>query len=167
MEIVAENWIKNLNLVSHPEGGYYRETFVAKEEISSAALPSRYGADRKHYTSIYFLLTGDQVSHFHRIKSDEIWAFHAGEPLNIHVIDSSGHYRVLRLGLDLDNEEMPQQMVPAGCWFGASLNQASGYSLVGCIVAPGFDFADFQLAERKELIELFPKHRSIIEHLTP
>jgi len=163
----ADKWIEKLNLKSHPEGGYYYETFAAQEEISARALPKRYGAARKHYTSIYFLLKGHQVSHFHRIKSDEIWAFHAGVALNIHVINSEGNYSILKLGLNPENGEMLQQIVPAGSWFGASVSELSGYSLVGCVVAPGFDFADFELAKRKEMLESFPAHKSIIEQLTP
>ncbi len=163
----AEYWINKLGLKAHPEGGYYYETFAATEYIDLAALPDRYGGNRKHYTSIYFLLENGQVSHFHRIKSDEIWAFHYGEPLNIHVIDSSGNYQVLKLGLNIEKGESPQHIVPAGSWFGASLAIATGYSLVTCFVAPGFDFNDFELANRDNLVKAFPDYQMIIKKLTP
>lgn len=162
----AEKWIKNLGLEAHPEGGYFRETFRAEGEIDSKALPEKYGASRKYYTSIYFLLKGKEVSHLHRIKSDEIWAFHAGGALNIHVISPDGNYEVLKLGLNVENDEKPQQIVKAGSWFGATLSNGSAYSLVGCMVAPGFDFADFELAKRKELIALYPDYQNIIMELT-
>jgi uncharacterized protein len=162
----ANYWIEKLDLHAHPEGGYYYETFAANESIKADALPQRYGGNRKHYTSIYFLLKTGQVSHFHRIKSDEIWAFHDGKPLNIHVIEPSGDYHVLKLGLNPEKGEYPQHIVPAGSWFGASLDQPEGFSLVGCFVAPGFDFADFELAERDNLLKEFPKHKNIITKLT-
>jgi predicted cupin superfamily sugar epimerase len=163
----AEYWINKLGLQSHPEGGYYYETFAANEIVSAKALPERYGGNRKFYTSIYFLLKSGQVSHFHKIKSDEIWAFHAGGPLDIHVIDSSGNYKILKLGLNLEKGEFPQHVVPAGCWFGASLDNSKEFSLVGCFVAPGFDFADFQLATQESLISEFPQYENIIKRLTP
>jgi len=162
----ADKWIKDLGLEVHPEGGYFRETFRAEGEIDGTALPEKYGASRKYYTSIYFLLKDMEVSHFHRIKSDEIWAFHAGDALDIHVISPKGVYEILKLGLDISKGEKPQHIVKAGSWFGATLANGSAYSLVGCMVAPGFDFADFELAKRKDLITLYPDYQKVIIELT-
>lgn len=162
----ADYWIKHLNLISHPEGGFYYETFASTEVIKKQALPNRFNADRKYYTSIYFLLRTNQVSHFHRIKSDELWCFHDGAPLDIHVIDPEGNYYILKLGLNILTNQKPQQLVPAGSWFGASVNAMDAYSLVGCFVAPGFDFDDFELADRNEMQKKFPQHSAIINKLT-
>ncbi len=109
---------------------------------------------------------GRLFSAFHRIRSDEIWHHYAGGSLTVHVIDSEGSYRALGLGLDLDAGQSPQVMVPAGSWFGAALDDASSYCLVGCTVAPAFDFRDFELADRAALVGLYPQHRGIIERLT-
>jgi len=162
----ADYWINHLNLLPHPEGGYYKEIFSSSEEMNQKSLPLRFSGDRKYYTSIYFLLKGNQVSHFHRIKSDEIWSFHAGNVLDIHVIDPRGNYSLLKLGLDLEKKELPQQIVKAGSWFGASLNQQNGFVLVGCFVAPGFDFNDFELGDKHELLKLYPDYHRIIDRLT-
>ena len=162
----ADYWINQLNLLPHPEGGYYKEIFSSSEVINQRLLNQRFTGNRKYYTSIYFLIKDEQVSHFHRIKSDEIWSFHAGDVLDIHVIDENGNYSIRKLGLNTEKEELPQQIVKAGSWFGASLNQQNGFVLVGCFVSPGFDFNDFELGDRSELLKLYPEHKRIIEKLT-
>lgn len=162
----AEYWIKYLGLKAHPEGGYYHETFVSENLIEATSLPSEYGGARKFYTSIYFLLKDNEVSHFHKIKSDEIWTFHAGDALDIHVFDPAGCYQILKLGLNIEKNEKPQQIVKGGSWFGASLPNTEGFSLVGCFVAPGFDFIDFELGNRRNLLEQYPEQKEIIMKLT-
>jgi predicted cupin superfamily sugar epimerase len=157
----AQYWIKKLQLARHPEGGYFKETYRSNETIRAAGLPPRFDEDRAFSTAIYFLLTGDDRSALHRIKSDEMWHFYAGSELTIHVIEPTGNYGQIKLGGDRF-----QAVVPAGCWFGATVEQRQAYALVGCTVAPGFDFADFELAKRDELIAQFPQHRVIIERLT-
>ena len=143
------NWIESLQLAKHPEGGYYRETYRSQATVG----------DRSVSTAIYFLLPATEVSVFHRIKSDELWHFYAGHPLTIHCIAPDGPYSAITLGAT-----NPQSVVPAGCWFGATVE--SDYALVGCTVAPGFDFRDFEMAERATLLATYPQYRPIIERLT-
>jgi len=157
--------IDELGLLPHPEGGWYKEVYRASEEIGAAGLPERFGGARSFSTSIYFLLAGDNFSAFHRIKSDELWHIYAGDGLTIHVIAPNGDYEGINLGNRLEAGETFQAVVPAGSWFASEPNDG-GYALVGCTVAPGFDFADFELAERDSLQQQFPEHRELIERLT-
>ena len=162
----AEVWIERLNLLEHPEGGYFQETYRAEDQLTVEGLPARYPGSRAASTGIYFLLKGNQGSHLHRIRSDEMWHFYAGSALTIHIITPDGDYQQLKLGPDFEAGQSFQRVVPAGCWFGASVDEPTSYALVGCTVAPGFDFEDFELADRKVLLAQFPAHRSIIERLT-
>lgn len=150
----AQYWVDRLNLEPHPEGGYFKETYRSSAAVSFDGFPS----GRNISTGIYFLLTTDNFSAFHRIKSDEMWHFYAGDPLCIHVIHENGKLQEIHLGLDLDNGEIPQAVVPANCWFASEVKDGGIYGLVGCTVAPGFDFEDFEMAERSELIQQFPQH---------
>lgn len=168
----ATYWIKKLGLIPHPEGGYFREIYRAVESISVSALPPRFHSptdlsaanDRVFCTGIYFLLTAGQSSTLHRIKSDEIWHFYEGGNLTVHVIYPDGQLTRLDLGSDPEQGEVFQAVVPAGCWFGATV--AGDYALVGCTVAPGFEFADFELGDRDQLLQTYPQHKSLIEQLT-
>lgn len=162
----AEQWIRRLGLQKHPEGGYFKETYRAAESLATSSLPGRYGSDRALSTSIYFLITAGEPSHFHRVASDELWHFHTGSPLTLHVIDPAGHYRAEHLGVNADAESAPQVAIPHGHWFGATVDQSDGFSLVGCTVAPGFDFADFELADRNILLNLCPEQKTLIYSLT-
>lgn len=162
----AQRWIEALQLRPHPEGGNYRETYRAAEVISASSLPPRFGGDRTFSTAIYFLLTGDEFSAFHRIKQDEVFHFYDGCAATLHVIHPSGDYSTLKLGRNLDRGEVPQAVVRAGCFFGVSLDDPASFALLGCTVAPGFDFADFELPGRAELCRQYPQHREVIERLT-
>jgi predicted cupin superfamily sugar epimerase len=162
----AQYWINHFGLSPHPEGGYYRVTYQSDLTIGRSALPSRYQGDRPASTAIYFLLDGGDFSAFHRIASDELWHFYAGSSLVVYVIDPEGNYSELHLGNDCDGGEVFQAVVKAGCWFASRLKNAAGFALVGCTVAPGFDFADFELAVRSELTTAYPQHRKLIEELT-
>ena len=161
----AQRWIDRLHLEPHPEGGFYRQTYRASLTLPNSALPG-YTGDRAASTAIYFLLAGDQFSAFHRLRSDELWHFYAGSSLVVHVIEPGGNYRQLLLGSNYAADEQFQAVVPAGCWFGSSLRQPDTFALVGCTVAPAFDFADFEMAKRDELAAQYPQHGSIIERLT-
>lgn len=161
----AAGLIDSLGLARHPEGGWYRETYRASGSIPGPLLPEPFAGERSYATAIYFLLERGDVSALHRLKSDELWHFHAGAPLTVHVITPGGDYSSLRLGSEPAAGETFQAAVPAGCWFGAET--AGAYSLVGCTVAPGFDFADFELGQRAELLRRFPAHAGIIRRLTP
>ncbi len=161
----AATWICALNLRPHPEGGWYRETYRAAETISGANLPPRFAGPRAFSTAIYFLLDSGQYSALHRIRQDELWHFHDGDPLLIHQISASGAYEVGRLGCDPAHGAWPQHVVPAGTFFGAELAPGGRFALVSCTVAPGFDFADFELPPRRVLLTRFPQHATLIERL--
>lgn len=162
----APFWIDRLDLAPHVEGGYFRETYRSVEYIDKHALPERFNGDRSFCTAIYFLLHDNQFSALHRIKQDELWHFYTGDCLVVHIIDTTGNYSRIKLGMNFENGEVFQAVVPLGSWFGATLQQSDTFALVGCTVAPGFDFADFEIAERDVLVGLYPEHRQIIEQLT-
>jgi len=149
--------IQQLQLVPHPEGGFFRETYRSSETLITSG-----GKTRNVSTAIYYLLENEDKSHFHRIQSDEIWHFHQKDPLEIFIIEQ-GKLIVKTLGNNLAQGEVPQVVVPAGRWFAARVKNASGYSLVSCTVAPGFDFTDFELAKKENLLSQFPHLNDIIE----
>lgn len=159
----AQYWIERLHLEPHPEGGYYRQTY--KSELEIDRLPG-FGGPRAAATAIYFLLEGRHFSAFHSLRSDEMWHFYAGSPLVVYVIDPAGEYSSILLGCDPDAGQLFQAVVKAGCWFASHVADWKGWALVGCTVAPGFDFADFELARREELIAKYPQHREVIRKLT-
>lgn len=148
--MTSQEIINHLNLLPHPEGGYYKETYRSDETHINAD-----GNERNISTAIYFLLENEDKSHLHRIKSDEMWFFHQGEALEI-VSIQKGELVSTILGNDLSSGEVPQAMIPANSWFGSRVKDGKGYALVSCTVAPGFDFGDFEMAEMKDLSENFP-----------
>jgi predicted cupin superfamily sugar epimerase len=154
--------IEQLQLAPHPEGGYFRETYRAAESVGATALPRRFTGERSISTAIYFLLEAGQCSHLHRIRSDEVWHFYAGDPLDVMEIDGAGELKVTRIGTG----GVYQHVVPAGVWFGAAPAEGGRFALVGCTVAPGFDFADFELADRAALLREYPRHQDWIRRLT-
>jgi predicted cupin superfamily sugar epimerase len=162
----ADYWIDKLSLKQHPEGGYYTEMYRADENISQTALPARYGGDRSFATSIYFLLKGNECSHFHRIQSDETWHFYQGTCLELFVLAKNGLLISHLLGPNFESGERFQVTIPKDHWFGAKVCNRDSYALLGCTVAPGFHFEDFELAERQKLIETYPQHSKLIQELT-
>jgi predicted cupin superfamily sugar epimerase len=150
----------------HPEGGYYRESYRAELNIPKIGLPPYFNGSRCVSTAIYFLLDSDVFSAFHRLRSDELWHFYDGNPLTISAIDETGRLSEIRLGNNPEQEQVLQAVVKAGNWFGSRVSDPDSYSLVGCTVAPGFDFQDFELGKRADLIRLYPQHRKVIESLT-
>ena len=152
--------VQKLGLIEHPEGGFYKETYR-----SSSSMETEQNAIRNVCTAIYFLLENDNISLFHRIQSDELWFFHQGEPLEI-VFVKEGVLNSIILGNSFENGEVPQATIPANSWFASSVKQRKGYSLVSCTVAPGFDFADFELASRENLLQEFPHLKEIIHKFT-
>jgi predicted cupin superfamily sugar epimerase len=158
--MTAQEIIKHLQLTAHPEGGYYTETYRCVE-----AIVNRNGDQRNTSTAIYFLLNDNDVSNLHRIQSDELWFFHQGEPLEI-VMIKDGISSSIVLGNNLQNGEVPQAMIPANVWFGSKLKNSKGYALVSCTVAPGFDFRDFELADRNQLLSEFPDLHLLITAFT-
>ncbi|TWT01014.1 cupin domain-containing protein [Planomicrobium sp. CPCC 101079] len=157
----ADFWIEQLQMEKHPEGGYFKQSFKSKEIIS----PESHPGIRNLYTSIYFLLRSENISHFHQLKSDELWYFHAGSSLTVHIIGQNGTYRQEKLGLAIEKGEKPQVLVEKGSIFGSSVDTEGTFSLVGCMVSPGFDFADFKLFSQAQLIEKFPQHEKVIRRL--
>jgi uncharacterized protein len=162
----ASYWISQLDLQFHPEGGYFKETFRSTDVLAGDALGSRYAGARAASTAIYFLVTADRPSRFHRLQTDEIWHFYAGDALEICCIGADGALEIKTLGLSLGEGQSPQLLIPAGTWFGARVQHGGSYTLCGCTMAPGFDFADFELADRGTLQAAFPEHQAIIESLT-
>lgn len=146
-----------LDLSPHPEGGWYRETHRASEQVEWQ------GRRRATSTSILFLLDHPQVSHLHRIDAEEIWFWHAGSELLIQEIRPDGTHREHRLG----PQGSFQVVIPAGSWFGAELAQPETWCLVGCAVSPGFEFAGFELGRAEDLLREFPVHAAMIRRLTP
>jgi len=165
-EPTAGEWIGRLGLERHPEGGWFRQTYRAPEEIAVAALPGRFGAARSFATAIYFLLERGEVSALHRLAADELWFFHAGGTLLVHALDRAGALTTQRLGFESEQGDALQAQVPQGHWFGAELAPEAEYALVSCTVAPGFEYADFEMAERASLCAQWPGQRALIERLT-
>jgi predicted cupin superfamily sugar epimerase len=160
-----QEFIEKLGLSPHPEGGYFREVYRASEIIPKEALPQRFSGDRHMATSIYYLLCQGQRSRLHRIHSDETWHFYAGDPLQVVMVSPEGDVSEVLLGSDLAKGQVFQYTVPAGLWFGACLPAGSQFSLVGCTVAPGFDFQDFSFADHALLDAIDCKARELIEKL--
>ncbi|MBD8488903.1 cupin domain-containing protein [Echinicola sp. CAU 1574] len=161
-----KNIIDKLGLEAHPEGGYFKEVYRSMGKIDSANLPEGMEGKRNYATSIYFLLTSDTFSAFHRIKQDETWHFYIGSPVRLFTISPKGEFQQYIIGSDIWNGAFLQFTVPAGYWFAAELVEKESFALVGCTVAPGFDFRDFELAEREKLASEFPQHKELIKRLT-
>ncbi len=162
----AKYWIKKLNLEAHREGGFYRQTYKADQVLPRESLPPQYTGPRPASTAIYFLLERKSFSAFHRLRSDELWHFYVGPPVLAHVIHAAGEYSKILLGSDPEAGQVLQATVKAGCWFASHVKDQKSFALVGCTVAPGFDFEDFELAKREELTRQCPQHRQLIGELT-
>jgi predicted cupin superfamily sugar epimerase len=157
-----ERLIETLGLKPHPEGGFYVETFRADLQVDSHAHP----APRSASTAIYFLLRRQDFSAFHRVRSDELWHHYAGDPLELYLIDAHGALRVERLGLAFAAGERPQALAPRDVLQAAAVAEGPhGFTLCGCTVAPGFDFADFELPPRAVLRAKHPAHAPLFERL--
>lgn len=161
----AQQLIQQYALLPHPEGGWYKETYRSNDYIPEAALPTRFNGTRVFSTAIYFLLEQGTFSAFHRIKSDECWHFYAGDPLLIYVLQQDGTLDIIHLGKGMDQAQLFQYVVPANCWFASRPVPGANFSFVGCTVAPGFDFADFELAEASALSLIYPQHKNVIAEL--
>ncbi|MHA4845728.1 cupin domain-containing protein [Flavitalea antarctica] len=166
MDFDAAYWIRELNLTRHIEGGSFRETYRSPIILDQQAIGKNYKAPRPVSTSIYFLLEKGQFSAFHKIASDETWHFYEGDPLDIFEFTPGGELITHKLGRDPSKGQSFQLMIPGGRWFGSRVADNGTYSLVGCTVAPGFDFADFELAGRAELTDLYPAHKTLIAEMT-
>lgn len=164
--LTAQDWIQKLGLERHPEGGYFKQTYRAALTLDEDALPATFHGPRSASTAIYFLIGGDDFSALHRLAADEVWHFHLGSPMEVHSIDPTGKHRVATLGHNIDSGQLLQYVVPGGCWFGSCMVEQQSFALVGCTVAPGFDFADFEMGDRNRLMREYPQHTAIVERLT-
>jgi uncharacterized protein len=162
----ARYWIDKLELTAHVEGGAFREIYRAELVLPQTALTAEHKGNRNTMTSIYFLLEYGDFSAFHRIASDEVWHFYDGTTLCVYEITRAGVLVKHLLGKDIDNGEQPCVVIQAGSWFGSRVEVPGGFTLCGCTVAPGFDFADFELADQKVLQAAFPEHAGIIGEMT-
>lgn len=169
------NWIADLKLERHLEGGYYSVFYKSREKVitvsdryNSHSSPNDLANLRASGTSIYFLLEKDDFSAWHKIKSDEIWHYYDGNSvINIHTINQDGQYGLQKLGHpNLDKNASFQVVIETGVWFAAELDNKKSFGLVGCTVSPGFEYQDFILANREALTDEFPNHTKIIRKLT-
>lgn len=152
----AEGIIQSLNMQEHPEGGWYAETYRSSVEVNANQ------GKRSLATVIYFLLKSGERSTFHRLKSDEFWYYHQGSVMRIDILHEDGRHEIKQLGKVGEGKAIPQVLLPAGCWFAAKCEEDS-YGLVSCSVHPGFDFLDFEMAEKSQLLNLFPQHSQVID----
>lgn len=160
----AQEIVDHLQLQKHPEGGYFKEVYRSSLTLKKEAFYGTFPDERSALTSIYYLLANDQFSAFHRIKSPETWYFHKGMPLIIHMILENGEYKKVELSDKIQGRL--QYTVEPNTWFAAEIKECYGFSLVSCAVAPGFDFADFEMAEQDQLISSYPHHHQIINRLS-
>ena len=163
--VTSTDWIQALSLIPHPEGGYYREFHRSTHAIEQKSLPPGFNGRRELGSFIYYMLTSNTYSAFHRLRSDEVWHFHDGSPFLIHLINPAGIYSVVRLGLDVNIGQLPCFVVPAGYYFGAEVSEENSFSLASCTVIPAFSFDDFEMPTSDELIGIFPHLANEIMHL--
>lgn len=159
MQTTAQYWIHRLTLQPHPEGGYYKEVFKSQNEIVRPQTTVK----KRACTSIYYLLENNNFSAFHRLASDELWYFHKGSPLLIHIIDEKGNYTATQLS-DRGTGNL-QTVILANSWFAAEIPSGKGFSLVSCAVAPGFEFSEFEMADKDWLTTQYPVHETLFERL--
>jgi hypothetical protein len=154
----AARLVKKLGLEEHPEGGYFKQTYRSDMTVNVEG----HDGPRNISSTIYYMLVGGQFSAFHRIRSDEIWHHYTGGALTLYAIASDGKLSKIKIGRD----GTPQAVIKAGTWFAASLNDKRSYCLLGCTMSPGFDYRDWELGKRDELVKTYPQHKKIIERYT-
>ena len=159
----AEFWIQHLDLKPHPEGGFYKEVYRSGIEMGKDVMPFVFSGTRRLATSIYYLLRSGEISKLHRLKSDELWYYHFGSSLKIIMINQEGQKVTKLLGPKLDRAEQLQVIIPAGTIFAAEITEQNSYSVFGCMVSPGFEFEDFELFSKEDLIQAYPKQAALIE----
>lgn len=162
----ADDYITQLGMTQHIEGGAFKEHYRASMVLPQSALSTAHKGDRNASTAIYFLLRHGEFSAFHLLASDEVLHFYDGEPLHVYEIDAAGVMHVHTLGRDLGRGQQFALVIPGGSWFALRCEVAGGFSLIGCTVAPGFDFEDFTLDDRAMLLKRFPQHAQLIREMT-
>ncbi len=164
--MTADDIKRTLHLIPHPEGGSYIQTYKATEQIAAEAPGNRYGGPRATSTAIYYLLEPGTFSEMHRLASDEIFHFYLGDPVEMLQLLPDGNSRIAQLGPDLAVGQVPQLVVPKGIWQGSRLVEGGRYALLGCTVAPGFEFADYESGRREPLIAQYSGQQKLITALT-
>lgn len=165
--LTAQGIIDKLGLVPHPaEGGFYRETYRSKDQISGELFSQKYRSSRALSTVIYYFLTPGTRSRIHRLKADEIFHFYLGGPITMLLLYRDGSSKEIILGPDLGNGQQVQVIIPAGVWQGSMLRPGGSYALLGTTVTPGFDYADYEEGKRQELLEKYPERQELIRVLT-
>jgi predicted cupin superfamily sugar epimerase len=165
--MTADEVIRLLALQPHPvEGGFFRETYRATDILPQTVLPAHVGP-RHVSTAIYYLLKPGHVSELHVLPGDELFHFYLGAPVRMLQLWPDGSGKEVVLGTELSLGQVPQLVVPAGVWQGTRLLGESGFALLGCTVAPGFDYADYRSGGRSELIAKWPRFAEEIARLTP
>lgn len=154
-------WIDHYKMSGHEEGGFFYQVLKSDQTIQLEGQKPR-----ALYTSIYFLLTSNNPSRFHRLTADEVWYCHYGSPLTVHMITAEGDYQQVTLGTDVKQGQVLQAVVPKGTIFGSTVEDADSYSLVSCMVSPGFEYDDFELFKRADLLNQYPAYADIIHRLT-
>ncbi|HEX2014951.1 MAG TPA: cupin domain-containing protein [Nitrososphaera sp.] len=154
----AARLVKKLGLEKHPEGGYFKQTYKSDTMVNVAW----FDGPRNVSTTIYYLLDGNEFSAFHRLRSDEIWHHYAGGTLILYAIDKDGKLSKIKIG----RGSMPQAVMKAGIWFAAAPGNKRSYCLVGCTMSPGFDYRDWELGNKDELVRAYPQHKALIERYT-
>lgn len=154
-------WIDHYKMAGHEEGGFFYQVLKSDQTIQLEGQKPR-----ALYTSIYFLLTSNNPSRFHRLTADEVWYYHYGSPLTVHMITAEGDYQQVTLGTDVEQGQVLQVVVPKGTIFGSTVEDADSYSLVSCMVSPGFEYDDFELFKRADLLNQYPDYADIIHRLT-
>ena len=165
MDQKADYWIQKLGLQAHPEGGYFKEVYRSDESIAQNSLNKRYSGSRNISTSIYFLLDGNQVSKLHRIQSDEIWHHYTGSALKLTLVTPEGELKTLIVGKDPEQNQELQVVIPKNHWFGAKPTDPQSFALMGCTVAPGFDFDDFEMVDSTNLPPEILRHKEALAEL--
>jgi len=158
----ALTWIKILNLKPHPEGGYYRRTYTSNVKLTRI---DQNKIAKASASAIYYLLESDDKSGFHRLKSDELWFYHVGAPVDIYILSYDGKLVVQKLGIDFEKGESLQVMIQAGCWFAAKVNIPGSFTIISCVVTPEFTFDEFELGLKDQMIKEFPIHTEVFNHL--
>lgn len=154
-------WIDHYKMAGHEEGGFFYQVLKSDQTIQLEGQKSR-----ALYTSIYFLLTSNNPSRFHRLTADEVWYYHYGSPLTVHMITAEGDYQQVTLGTDVEQGQVLQAVVPKGTIFGSTVEDSDSYSLVSYMVSPGFEYDDFELFKRADLLNQYPDYADIIHCLT-
>ena len=160
--MTAEDIIEHLQLTPHPEGGFYREVYQSENFIELTCLPGAFNGKRRLSTSTYYLLRMGDFSAFHRIKSDEIWHYYAGGNIILHLLNPQTGYQTKILGNEITGPGWFPVIVPAHSWFAAEPEKGKLFALAGCTVSPGFDFADFELANKHKLLKEYPDRADVI-----